>query len=650
LKEILAQVQANLDEILDKYDEAAQELVNVARFDGHFDDREPSELMWPRSVRTGELVDIAALEKRAELIRTIYAGTPARRDRRLLEAFEKHRRALPGYHRANRIFLQVKAQFTARGLGSAQDFLHLYQSLYLEALGRENPLPFDAGEAALVEFRIAREPLSHAQAVAEKLQQSSPEIDGSRWGEEAFTYHIDGEDVEAPLKEILAGVAERVVDLLAAGEHLAIRYNTFNNFVWFGISIWTAVSDIELLLAHLKGSVPDRWHRKLASYVQLAQAMMLKFLQAHLEDPAQIRPKEYWYGQEYSYLTRDLIDLVHGVIDGANRLRRRARGVDLETVPPIEALPLLDGGATGRFLEFEHVGRRGTVSAWQRSRRLISWLRVFRRRVRRTAALGRSGRNPVELRAAAWGNAVDWGRQTLEVFGIDVKISIDPEFAAVAAELDMASGGRRIVFMPTHQSLMDHPVMYHVLASDELMQAMGWSEPVPCCLLARSGLTDPGSIRIGSKRISLLGIDAAAADRLMQDVDGYVIIDRGDESARPAADFAKILDDRPGVAYGAGTTSSFDLQILPMQHALFAYLPADIVIVPIALRGIHSLWPKCPKGNARVSPGLVEAIVSPPMLGETTMLPRKRALRTQLEPATLFQAVHIATLLDPEPH
>ena len=41
-------------------------------------------------------------------------------------------------------------------------------------------------------------------------------------------------------------------------------------------------------------------------------------------------------------------------------------------------------------------------------------------------------------------------------------------------------------------------------------------------------------------------------------------------------------------------------------------------------------------------------LVCPPMLGETTLLPRKRALRTQLEPATLFQAVHIARLFNPE--
>ena len=101
--------------------------------------------------------------------------------------------------------------------------------------------------------------------------------------------------------------------------------------------------------------------------------------------------------------------------------------------------------------------------------------------------------------------------------------------------------------------------------------------------------------------------------------------------------------------YGAGTTSAFELQCLPMQHALFAYLPPDVVVIPLAFRGVHALWPKCPKGNTSINPGLVEAVVSPPMLGAITLLPRKRALRTQLEPATLFQAVHIANQYNPEP-
>ena len=124
---------------------------------------------------------------------------------------------------------------------------------------------------------------------------------------------------------------------------------------------------------------------------------------------------------------------------------------------------------------------------------------------------------------------------------------------------------------------------------------------------------------------------------------------RSADTGSPTRRFAKLLDERPGVVYPAGTTSSYALQCLPMQHGLFAHLPPDLVLIPLAFRGIHSLWPKCPKGNLHISPGRVEVIVSPPILGQTTLLPRKRALRTQLEPATLFQAVHIADLYNPAP-
>ena len=85
-----------------------------------------------------------------------------------------------------------------------------------------------------------------------------------------------------------------------------------------------------------------------------------------------------------------------------------------------------------------------------------------------------------------------------------------------------------------------------------------------------------------------------------------------------------------------------------MQHALYAHLPPDVIIVPLVFRGIHSLWPKCPRGNLDIGSGRVEVVVCPPMPGETTLLPRKRALRTQLEPATLFQAAHIARLFNPQ--
>ena len=97
-----------------------------------------------------------------------------------------------------------------------------------------------------------------------------------------------------------------------------------------------------------------------------------------------------------------------------------------------------------------------------------------------------------------------------------------------------------------------------------------------------------------------------------------------------------------------GTTSAFDLQSLPLQHGMFALIPPDSVIVPLAYRGIYGLWPRCPMGNTNLSSGKVEVYISPPIVGETTLLPRRRSLRVQAEAAALLQAIHIGALFDPE--
>jgi len=125
------------------------------------------------------------------------------------------------------------------------------------------------------------------------------------------------------------------------------------------------------------------------------------------------------------------------------------------------------------------------------------------------------------------------------------------------------------------------------------------------------------------------------------------MIDRGESASHTTAALARALESRPGIIYPMGTTAAFPLQNFPLQNALFSYLPSDIVIIPVAFRGIHSIWPKCPKGNLHINPGKVEAYFSPPMLGETTLMPRRRSLRVQSEAAALFQAVHIASLFDP---
>ena len=635
----------DLDQLLAIYDQAAQDLLKVALSDGHFAGWKPEELVWPASGTVAQPLGLEGLRQRAVLISTIYEGIPPRRDSRLAEAYKRYQRALPLYHQANCVYLQLRRQFLARGAGSERDFLQFYQAIYLEALGRENPFPLDAGEAALVQVGVARAPLAHGQAVAEKLQKEG-EVDDPRL-EELYRCERNGLTSQQPLRQALRQLAEEVVDFLAAGEHLAIRYNTFSNFIWLGIAIWKVITEVELLAVALEGRVRRAWSDKLRFYTRLGQGMLLKFLQAHQEDPAQIKPKEYWYGQQYSYLTRDMIDLTAELVKGANRLRRQA-GSGFE-LPAVEVPSLLRNQVSGRFLEYPHVGPSAKLPAWKRYWRLLRWIGVFRQAGRRKQQIHRAGLEEKARLEAAWQNNTEWGVRSLALFGVEVRVLIDPHFAAVAKELELAKGGHKIVFFPTHQSLLDHPVMYQVLDSPELKAAMGWQQPVPCTQLARARLMEPASFKIGKRRFSLIGLDAQQADRLLEEVDGYVIMEHSQDTGSPTQRFAKLLEKRPGVVYGAGTTAAFALQCLPIQHGLFAQLPQDIVIIPMAFRGVHALWPKCPKGNLDLSPGLVEVLISPPMLGETTLLPRKRALRTQLEPATLFQAVHIATLLNPEP-
>lgn len=638
----LAEALARLDEIFARYDEAATELIRIARLDGHFAGRGEADLVWPASHDgQGVAVGSEGLERRAELIAEIHDGVPPRRNRRLVDAHERYQTFRPAYLRALRLFLQVQRQFIVHGAGEARDFHELYGAVYLQALAREDPVPLDEGEAALVELGVARTPLAHAASVVDKIRPG-PAADDPRWAV-TYAWNLDGEQGEASLRELLDHVAESVVDFLAAGEHLAVRYNTFSNFIWFGISVWKAVTEVELLAHRLQGRGRQVWVDKLEQYVRLAQALLLKFLAAHLEDPAQIRPTEYWYGQQYSYLTRDMIDLTRELIRNGERLRARY-GPEL---PAVELPTLLRGDSRGAFHEFAHVGKQASVSSWTRRGRLLKWVGTFRSTAKQKKRLHRAEISDAERRDKAWQVNLRWADETLRTFNIDVDVTIDPAFADMARELDLRpGGGRKVVFFPTHQSLLDHPVMYQTLQSPELLQAMGWSAPVPCCLLSRARLMQATAVRIAGREVSLIGVSPAEIDRMQEEVDGYVILGQ-DDTGSPIKRFAKILEERPGVVYGGGTTSSFDLQVLPMQHALFAHLPADTVFIPVAFRGIHSLWPKSPRNNLDVSPGRVEVYISPPVPGETTLLPRKRALRTQLEPATLFQAMHIASLLDP---
>ncbi len=626
----------DLEQMLVIYDQSVQLMLEVVRHDGYFDDLDADAVVWPKS-QSGAMA-MEALQFRAQLVDAIFQGLPQVRDERLDEAYRPFAALLPQYHTGSRIYLQLRRQFVDRGRGDAKDFLTLYQSLYLKALAQAELHAPEAVEEALAQVHITQVPMSHARAVAEVLDNVEADED-ARWAE-AYSCERDGERIEGTLRDLLQDVAQRTLNLIAAGGLLSTRYNYLTNFGWFGVSVWKVIVDVEVALAQLRDDVDldgidgDVLHIK---------ALLIEFLHAHQEDPTKLRPRLYWYGQEYSYLTRDMIDLSVKLICDVNAQIDRAGQKGSRVEMPI----LLANTARGRFLEYPDVGRRGQFSKFQRGMRFVRWMGTSLKVGRKKKKLLEREADPIRRREAGWRTWLDWGRRTLDIFDIHVDIYIDPHFEAVARDLGVDAEDRRLIFLPTHQSLFDHPVLYRVLQSRKFLDAMGWARPEPCVILARTGLARSG-IKIGSKQITQFGMTSEVFDQILENVDGYVMLERSHAAGHTTQRVAQALTERPGVIYPMATTAAFAIQQFPLQHGVFAQLPQDVVIVPIAYRGLHALWPKCPKGNININPGQVDVWVSPPMLGETTLLPKRRSLRIQSEAAALFQAVHIATLLNPE--
>lgn len=654
----------DVNNLLAVYDRAAQGVLELAYKEGYFEGVDPALLKWPPSQTADGPIGPEGLAYRVRLIDAIAQGVPKLRDNRLLEAYRQFTQITPAYHEGNRIYAQVKRQFLDQGAGTEQDFLQRYQTVYIEALRHENLFTPDEGEAALEQARLSRVPLSHAQPVAEKLKVMVAE-DDPQWGV-VYRYALNGETRARTLRSIFLDIAQRALDYLAAGELIAVRYNTYTNFAWFGSAVWKALSEAEYLLETLRRSLPPGVvHHQLDGLkddILLGQSMMVEFFQAHQENPAHLKPTGYWYGHPYTALTRDMIDLALKVVDSGNRVLRQfapdvkklhgqKTGEAQKGALPGELVApgLLTGNVAGRFLEYPHVGRTARLPVWKRIIKLTRWVIASRSLVAHKIAIEEDVLPERERLEKAWQNNLWWAETTLRIFGVQVRVRIDPAFAEVARDLDLAGGRQKILFFPMHQSVFDHPVMYHTLQSPELLNALGWDRPRPCVILSRSGLTEYVTVRIGSWSTTMFGVGSAEFDRLLEDVDGYVVLPRSGDTGNATQRFADLLDHRPGVIYAAGTTAAFDIQSIPLQHGLFSKLPTDVIIIPMVFRGIHAIWPKCPKRNIRINPGVVEVVVAPPMMGETTLFPKRRSLRPQLEPAALFQAVQIVNLLNPEP-
>ena len=628
----------DLEQMLAIYDQSVQLMLEAVRHDGYFDDLDPDALIWPKS--QSEAVDMEALQFRAQLVDAIFQGLPQVRNMRLDEAYRPFADLLPQYHTGSRIYLQLRRQFVERGRGDAKDFLKLYQSLYLKALAQAELHAPEAVEEALAQVHITQVPMSHARAVAEALGNVEADED-AHWAE-VYMCERDGERIEGTLRDLLQDVAQRTLNLIAAGGLLSTRYNYLTNFGWFGVSVWKVIVDAEVALALLR-EASDVALDGIDDDVLHIKAMLIEFLHAHQEDPTKLRPRLYWYGQEYSYLTRDMIDLSGKLICDVNAQIDRVG----QRVSRMEIPDLLANTARGRFLEYPNVGRRGQFSKLQRGMRFARWMGTSLRVGREKKKLLKKEADPIRRREAGWRTWLDWGRRTLDIFDIRVNVYIDPHFEAVVRDLGVDAEDQRLIFLPTHQSLFDHPVLYKVLQSRKFLNAMGWKRPEPCVILARTGLARSG-IKIGSKQITQFGMTSEVFDQILENVDGYVMLERSHAAGHTTQRVAQALTERPGVIYPMATTAAFAIQQFPLQHGVFAQLPQDVVIVPIAYRGLHALWPKCPKGNININPGQVDVWVSSPMLGETTLLPKRRSLRIQSEAAALFQAVHIATLLNPE--
>ncbi|MBS11211.1 MAG: hypothetical protein CME19_06380 [Gemmatimonadetes bacterium] len=623
------------------YDKAAQEFIEVGRLEGHYDGWDESDLAWP-GTSPGPYTE-ETLSQRLKLVRRIEGGIPSRRAERLTEAYQEFRDLESGYHEACRTYLQVKRWFVESGAGTAEDVLSLYQELYLKVIASGQLFSPDTGEEALGRAQVTHVPLSHARAVAEALADVAVSDDPRwdlpvRYGSETIAH-------ETTLKDALQFVAQRTLAYIAAGGLLATRYNTYTNFAWFGCSLWRVLLEVDLVCHHLEAKGKARVVvKRIRSAFPLSKARMIEFVQAHREDPSKLRPEHYWYGSPYSYLTRDMIDEARRAIDLVNRLIR-AYLPDREAIHQPE---ILSPDVSGPFTEYDHVGVYSDPPAKpSRTRRLISWGKRSWTLGRMKKKLDKSSLEGDALYKEAWSASQTWGSASVDVLGVDVDVKIDPEFGATADALGLGSDpSLKTLFLPTHQALLDHPVMFHVLRQPEVLEAMRWDEPQPCVILARTGLARHG-VRIGSWSFTMFGMTSERFDDLQEQVDGFVMLDRGESASHTTTALAKALESRPGIIYPMGTTAAFPMQNFPLQNALFSHLPQDIVIIPVAFRGIHSIWPKCPKGNLAIRPGKVEAYFAPPMLGETTLMPRRRSLRVQSEAASLFQAVHISTLYYP---
>ena len=581
------------------------------------------------------------IEERVEFVQELARRIPKIREQRLLEAYDDFKKGHRAYYDGVRIYVELLEQFRQKTEGTERDLLVLYQDVLSATIAEYQPEFSGPGDALLQSLGLGRPPMEYTRQGAIPVSSAGSD---SRLNDR---YQITvGAERDMSLHQGLREIASGTIDILAAADRLATYFNAYSNFAWFGSSIWRDVVETELLIERLRGKGRRKLlvFRKLQNDIDLGHRMLTDFFRVHREDPTQIKRVGHWYGQSYSYLTRDMIDLSMRLV---RHRRKISRNFPKDIIEPLERPSFLYGSVEGSFMEYPDVGSEVIPGPWRRAlgfgRLLVTSIKLGREKQK----LARMKLDREERLELAWRQWIDWSGSVLTHFGIDLRVRIDPLLMELAEGLDLSSRDRKIVFLPTHQSLLDHPAMYQVLSSPELCNALGWSGPRSCVMLSRTGIA-ASVFGIGPKSMTMFGIPAERFDRLMEEVDGYVFRDPESASSASIRKLVRELNTRPAVIYPMATTAAFETQLFPLQHSLFSVLPSDTIFIPIALRGIHALWPKTPKNNLRINSGRVEAVVGPPLLGGTTLLPRQRSMRFQLEQASLIHALHITQLLNPE--
>lgn len=600
---------------LQAYNLAVQKLLNIVARENP---ASSANQKWPCYDPKKDSLDV--LQSQIDIIEDIYHSLPGKKDEILLKSYASFQKRQKQHPIFQAHYIHIRQKFIERH-HDANKFLKLYHKQYIMMLSAFKHLAPQGGEALMIQENLTHVPLKEAQKSALKISLNPLSAEDTQLLEES--YPLPNSTKTASLRKQLTDILKKTLSFLNAGAIFAMRFHYLNNFALLGIGVLRVLLEAQ---RHLKTS--RKKHILINTHTQCLQKTLIEFFEAHLYKKDE---KKQWYGQAYSYMVRDLIDT-------ATYLSKRLKQKHLSP---------LNYHQQGRFQEYGYVGKTCNNSFPVRSFMLIKVIIASRRISKFKRELSKDPDTP-SRHLRAWEINTEWGKKFLESFQIKTTCQFHPEFEKTLKLLGADPNGKRTLFLPTHQSILDHPAMYSVFLSETIVKTMGWERPTPCTLVSRQGLSKIGDLTFGPFTYRILGMHSQQYDHIAEEIDKHIIIDSNSNKSI-AKSIQNALDKGPVAIYPKGTTATFSTHCFPLQYNLFANIPYDTILIPMAFRGVHSLWPKCPKGNLNICQGKIEIFFGKPLYAENIFFPRQSKLRKQFDIATFFQAIQITDLLNPQP-